>query len=154
MMNWLTNKYFIFVVRWVIGLVFIYAAIDKIVHPDQFARIIHNYHIAPGNLVNIGALFMPTLEILAGLMLITGFWEKSATVVVTGLLLAFVIALSTALVRGVNIECGCFSTTSKAKGPVIDLIIRDLLMLIGCALILVAKKSFLSYDGWRRRALS
>lgn len=146
MMNWLTNKYFIWIIRLVIGGAFIYASLDKIVHPDQFARILYNYHILPGNVINLLALFVPWLELLAGVLLIIGFWEKSATVIVTGLLFVFVVALSVALTRGVNIECGCFSTTSRAKSPVIDRIVLDLVMLLGCGLILRAKRSFLALD--------
>lgn len=149
-MKLLTNKYFVFLIRLAIGIVFVYAAISKISHPDQFARIIYNYHILPGGVLNLFALFLPWVEILCGLMLITGFWHKSATVILTGMTVVFIIALSTALIRGVNIECGCFSTTSRGKGPVVDLIVRDTIMLVGFAIILAASKTFLAIDGRRR----
>jgi uncharacterized membrane protein YphA (DoxX/SURF4 family) len=149
-MKLLTNKYFVFLIRLAIGIVFVYAAISKISHPDQFARIIYNYHILPGGVLNLFALFLPWVEILCGLMLITGFWHKSATVILTGMTIVFIIALSTALIRGVNIECGCFSTTSRGKGPVVDLIVRDTIMLVGFALILAASKMFLAIDGRQR----
>jgi len=143
----LTNQYFLFLLRLVIGGTFIYAALDKVAHPDQFARIIYNYHMLPGQLINIFALLLPWVELVAGVLMVIGYWEKAATVVIGGLLAMFTVALANALIKGVNIECGCFSTTSRAKGPVQSLIVRDILMLIGCGLILWARKSWLSIDG-------
>jgi putative oxidoreductase len=150
MSKWLTNRYLVFLIRLTIGIVFIYAAISKISHPDQFARIIYNYHILPGGVINLFALFLPWAEILCGFLLIVGYWHKSASVILGGMTVVFIIALSVALFRGVNIECGCFSTTSKARGPVIDLIVRDTIMLVGIALIYAARKTFLAVDGDRR----
>ena len=151
MMKLLTNRHLVFLIRLVIGVVFVYAAISKIAHPDEFARIIYNYHILPGGVINLFALFLPWAELLCGVMLITGYWHKSATVILGGLTIVFIAALSVALFRGVNIECGCFSTTSKAKGPVVDLIVRDTIMLVGFALIFAANKTFLALDGLRRK---
>jgi uncharacterized membrane protein YphA (DoxX/SURF4 family) len=36
--RYLSNKYFILIVRLVLGVVFIYAAVDKIAHPAAFAQ--------------------------------------------------------------------------------------------------------------------
>ncbi len=140
-----------FALRLAIGITFVYAAVDKIIHPDQFARIIYNYHLAPGQLINIFALFLPWVELITGVFVIVGYWEKAATVMIGGMLVMFIFALSMALVKGVNIECGCFSTTSKAKGPVKDLIFRDALLLLSCGVILWAKRSWLAVERQRPR---
>ncbi len=140
-----------FALRLAIGITFVYAAVDKIIHPDQFARIIYNYHLAPGQLINIFALLLPWVELITGVFVIVGYWEKAATVLIGGMLVMFIIALSMALVKGVNIECGCFSTTSKAKGPIKDLIFRDVLLLLSCGVILWAKKSWLAVERQRPR---
>ena len=140
-----------FVLRLIIGGTFVYAAFDKIMHPDQFARIIYNYHQVPGQLINIFALFLPWVEIISGILIIVGYWEKAATLIIGGMLVMFIIALTQALIKGVNIECGCFSTTSKAKGPVKDLIFRDALMLLACGVILWTKKSWLAIESRHSR---
>ncbi len=139
-----------FALRLAVGITFVYAAVDKIIHPDQFARIIYNYHQVPGQLINVFALFLPWVELITGVLVIVGYWEKAATVMIGGMLVMFIIALSIALIKGVNIECGCFSTTSKAKGPIKDLIFRDILLLLSCGVILWAKKSWLAIE--RRHA--
>lgn len=144
----LTNKYFIFALRLIIGVVFIYASLDKIAHPDQFAKIIYFYRIVPGSLINIMALLLPWLELITGMMVIVGIWEKSATLVIGGLLAVFIAALSIALTKGIDIECGCMSTTSRSRSPIISLLIRDVLMLVGCVLIIRAKQSFLSMQNY------
>ena len=135
-----------FVLRLLIGVSFVYAAVDKIIHPDQFARIIYNYHQVPGQLINIFALFLPWVELITGVFVIVGYWEKAAVIMIGGMLVMFIIALSIALMKGVNIECGCFSTTSKAKGPIKDLIFRDVLMLLSCGVILWAKRSWMAIE--------
>jgi len=145
-MKILTNKYLIFVLRWLLGIVFIYAAFDKIVHPGEFARIIYHYRIVPGDLINIFALFLPALEVLAGLCLISGLWIKAANLLIAGMLSAFIAALLIALQTGINIECGCFSTTSHTRSAITDLLWRDVLMMLACILIYFSRESFLSLE--------
>ncbi len=137
------------VLRLAVGITFVYAAVDKVIHPDQFARIIYNYHILPGQFINVFALFLPWVELIAGVLVIVGYWEKAAALIIAGLLAVFIVALSIALMKGVNIECGCFSTTSKARGPVKDLILRDALLLFACGVIFWAKSSWLAIESRR-----
>jgi len=143
----LSNNYLLFALRLLLGVVFIWASLDKIVHPDAFAKIIWYYRIVPADLINLFALFLPWLEMITGVLLIVGYWEKAATLVVAGMLAVFIAALTTALGRGIDINCGCFSTTSKATSPVINLIIRDALMLIACFLLVRGPHSWMSVDG-------
>ncbi|MCK4857957.1 MAG: DoxX family membrane protein [candidate division Zixibacteria bacterium] len=146
-MTILTNRYFLFALRLILGVTFIWASLEKIAYPDQFARIIYYYRIVPGEFINLTAIFLPWLELTTGVMLIVGFWEKSATALIAGMLAVFATALAIALTRGIDIECGCFSTTSKARSPVISLLIRDVLLLIACFIVIRAKASWLSLSG-------
>ena len=70
------------VVRLVVGVVFIYASYYKIVEPASFARSIWYYHMVPGSLINLMALFLPWLELVCGLCLILGVWYRGAIVLV------------------------------------------------------------------------
>ena len=58
--------------RIVLGVVLIYASIDKIIHPDAFAKLIGNYNVLPFGLENIVAIILPTLELIVGCCLILG----------------------------------------------------------------------------------
>lgn len=136
MKNFLSNKIFLFIVRLVIGGVFIYAAYDKIIHPDEFSKAINNYKILPLSLVNIMAIVLPVLEVVTGLMLILGIFTKANAAIIAGLLIVFIIALTSAWIRGLDINCGCFSLeTTSTKSDIGLRIVEDLLMLAGCLLI-------------------
>ena len=104
-----------FLIRVGLGLIFIFASADKIIHPDAFAKIINNYQILPGDLVNIFALILPILELLCGLALILGVLVRASAVWVGGMLVLFMVAVSLALADGINISCGWFSTSAHAR---------------------------------------
>ena len=95
--------------------IFIYASIDKIVHPAAFARDVYNYQILPDALINMTALALPWLELFLGLCLMAGIWLPGAVLVVNALLVVFLAALLFNLARGLDVNCGCFSTGSD--GP-------------------------------------
>ena len=58
--------------RIVLGVVLIYASIDKIIHPEAFAKLIGNYNVLPFGLENVVAIILPTLELIVGCCLILG----------------------------------------------------------------------------------
>jgi len=129
-MKTLGNPILGLICRLVLGGVFIYASIDKILHPDQFARIVFNYHLVPANLINIFAVVLPWVEMGAGIFLILGIWPRASGTILTTLTVIFVIALAINWFRGVSIECGCFTVSGKAKSTIADLVIRDVALLL------------------------
>lgn len=112
-----------------LGSIFVYAALDKISHPQAFAEIIHNYQILPGSLINVTAIILPWLEIIIGLLLITGRFMPGAASLCTLLLAAFWAALLFNLARGVDINCGCFSTQGGEQGTITWYVLRDTVFL-------------------------
>ena len=100
--------------RLILGGVFIYASIDKILNPGDFAKIISNYHVLPFGLENLLAITLPWLELFAGICLIIGVFIDGATVLVVLMNIVFIFAISQALARGISIECGCFSVASDS----------------------------------------
>ena len=149
MKKFLSNDYLTLLCRVVFGAMFIYASLDKIAHPDQFARIVYNYHLVPGSLVNLFALILPVSEFLAGAGLILGLLYRGSRNYLVILMVVFMIAIGINVIRGVNLECGCFTVSSKAKNAGIELIIRDIIMLIP-GLILMVSKSTRWMPGRRR----
>lgn len=123
------NKYFSIAVRLVLGGVFMYASFDKMANPEAFADIIDNYHILPYQLVNALAIFLPWLEFITGLFLVTGKWVKGSLLIYTTLLVIFIIALSQALIRGLDISCGCFSVKPSSTSEVWLRIVEDMILL-------------------------
>lgn len=137
---WLTVR-----VQIALGFFFVAAALPKLVDPPSFAHMIYNYRLVPGALVNLMALVMPWLELLAGLALILGIWTRASAVLVGVLLLVFVAAISLNLARGNAIDCGCFDVALANKTAAERLadmrldILRDLGMLLMAAQVLWAK---------------
>lgn len=144
-MSILKNSWLGLFFRLVLGGIFIYASIDKILHPDQFARIIFNYHLVPSNLINLSAVILPWVEFGAGVLLIAGIWPRASGTVLTGLVVVFIVALSINWFRGVNLECGCFTVSSDAKSAIGELILRDVLLaLAGIQSILADPRAWLT----------
>ncbi len=144
--RFLDNDYLTLLIRLIVGGIFIYASLDKITNPAQFARIVYNYHLLPAAMINIFALMLPWVELLCGIFLVVGYKQEGSVLILNLLVLAFIAALTVNLFRGVNIECGCFTVSSKAKSNIIDLLLRD----IG----LLALTLYLFFSRSRRFALS
>lgn len=128
-------------IRIALGAIFIYAAIPKILRPDEFADAINNYRTLPFFLVNIFAVCLPFIELLYGLFLIIGFRIKAVSFGTLVLMTIFIIAILSAWIRGIDINCGCFGTGTESISY--KEIIRDILF-FGIALI-----TFLKTPKWR-----
>jgi uncharacterized membrane protein YphA (DoxX/SURF4 family) len=128
---WLTIR-----VQLALGAIFVIAAIPKIADPPSFAHMIYNYRLVPASLINLSALVMPWVELLAGLALILGVWRAAARNLVGILLAIFIIAISINLARGNAIDCGCFNVADRGKTHeqrIFDMkvdVVRDLGMLL------------------------
>ncbi len=123
------NDYLTLVVRLALGGVFIYASIYKILDPPQFAKSIWYYHILPGSVINISALIMSWLELLCGVAIIAGAYYRGAILWVNILLLVFMVAVASAVNRGISIDCGCFKAASASRESAIYTIYRDVAFL-------------------------
>jgi len=131
---WLTAR-----VQFVLAAVFVVAGVGKIMDPPGFAHEIHNYRLVPGVAINVLAIVLPWIEVVAGLALFVGLARRSAARIFGVLLLVFIGALSINLVRGRPVDCGCFGgprvpkTDAERLGDMRVGIARDigLLLLVG-----------------------
>ena len=115
-----------------IGLVFVYASIDKVIHPDQFAEVMTDYEILPEAVVNGAALWLGWLEVVLGVLLIAGAWVRAASLMVTALTVVFIGGVSVALTRGIGLHCGCFSTDPGGDARTWASLWQEGLLLLGC----------------------
>lgn len=72
-----------------------------------FVGMLLNYRLMPEALVGIVAAGLPTMEFLAGLLLVLGVKRRSCILLVMPLLSIFMVVMAVTLLRGLNIECGC-----------------------------------------------
>ena len=135
-MKWLAHPWLTIRVQIALGIIFVVAALPKIVDPPSFAHMIYNYKLIPWSLINPMALVMPWIELLCGLALIFGIWKETARTIIGALLFIFIIAISINLIRGNAIDCGCFDvsaagkTTAERIADMRFVILRDLGMLL------------------------
>lgn len=123
-------RFFYHLIRLVLGGVFIYASLDKILNPGSFAQAVFNYQVLPGKLINLTALILPWLEFIIGACLLFNRWMQGASSLVAVLMTFFMGLILFNLARGLDISCGCFST-DPADGPMDSLTLaRDILFLI------------------------
>jgi uncharacterized membrane protein YphA (DoxX/SURF4 family) len=110
---WFTSPLLSFLFRLFLGGIFVYAGIVKIVDPHGFALALYNYKLLPGWMVNPVAIILPWVEVITGGSLLLGFWVQGGGLIVFGLLWMFACALGINLARGLDIACGCFSTSTS-----------------------------------------
>lgn len=132
------------VVHWaiavVVGGLFVYASLDKIAKPADFARIVYHYRILGPLPSNWLAVTLPWVELVAGLLMISGIWRREAALVVGMLLLVFMGAVGWALHMGIDIEnCGCFSVSGEGRRAGWQLLAGDGAMLLGALVLLIAR---------------
>ncbi len=133
------NDYLTMLSRLVIGIRLIYASYYKVIEPASFAKSIWYYHMVPGSLINLMALVLPWLELICGLGLILGLFYDGAKVWATLMMVMFIIALSSTIVRGIDIDCGCFKASQGATGSAWKSLVFDLVAMVFVIQMLLSK---------------
>lgn len=101
------------IVAFIVGGVFVYAGVVKILDPVQFGLDIDNFKMLPWFVSVRLAFYLPWLEILCGVALIFRFLYRGGLSILTLLVLVFIGATVAAKVRGLDITCGCFGHASQ-----------------------------------------
>jgi putative oxidoreductase len=118
-----------FFARLVLGGLFASAGALKIYDPGAFAIELERYQLFPWKIGVVIANYLPWLELLSGLCLFLKWFERGALLLATMLLGVFTLALASALVRGLNIDCGCFGHVLMSTGTVVP-ILRNVVLLL------------------------
>ena len=91
-----------------LGALFLAAALGKIADISDFATQISHYRLAPIWSVNLLAIVLPWIELLAGLALVLRIRPRAGAVVVLVMMIVFTVAVAAAWARGLDFRCGCF----------------------------------------------
>lgn len=97
----------------VLGAVFVYAGALKAWDPVKFASDIQNFHVLSWPLGVRLAFYLPWLEIVCGLALLTGWLRTGAVGILSALMLLFIAVTIAARMRGIDLDCGCFGSATK-----------------------------------------
>ena len=99
------------VLRLALGTIFFIAGGMKLLHPALFFSDLLSYGVPfPEIFLRWVAAGLPWLEVFIGLGLIVDFWPETIRPAACVLWLVFVVMLGQALVRGLDLNCGCFGT--------------------------------------------
>ena len=104
--------------------------------PASFASAISHFKILPGQLVSLVALGLPPFEILSAVLLAVGPWKRLGAFNIFALCLVFLVALVSAAVRGIELNCSCFGA---ARGEPVGVAISRDVVLLAVSLVLYWK---------------
>jgi uncharacterized membrane protein YphA (DoxX/SURF4 family) len=117
--------------RVVIGGIFVYSGVVKVMDVKGFARMVSQYELVPDELLATVAYGLPVLELLAGIGLI--FEIPWALTAISGMLIMFIGVLWYGVLQGLDIDCGCFSTEElKGHDSLRKALNRDIVMVAVC----------------------
>jgi len=102
--------------RGVLAAVMLVYGASKVPHVAGLAESIHNYRILPVEFENLPAAVLPWIEIVAAAALVVRRWLPGGTILTGAMLAVFIAAIASALVRGLDINCGCFTLSEKSPG--------------------------------------
>ncbi len=114
--NKTTGQWVRFLLCAVVGSVLIYSALEHLLNPYQFVNSISNYSIVPDSWGYWIAFFLPSLQVMTGVLVFTRSCRLEALIISTVLFAVFSTAQTTAFFRGLDIECGCFGSRSASVG--------------------------------------
>jgi putative oxidoreductase len=115
---------------------FIYAGVAKLLDTQSFAVDLANYQLLPAALVPLVAVTLPGIETASGACLLISRTARAASFLAFLMCLAFTVAVGQALARGINLDCGCFGTTSAPVTT--STLVRDLGLLGAAGMVLLA----------------
>lgn len=125
-------------VRWLLAAVYLYAGANKLFDVEGFAAAVSRYQLLPDWGDWLAAAVLPSLELVTAAALLFGVWWRAAALISVGLNSMFSLALFSALLRGLSIDCGCFGSVSGAWSSVEVALLRAV-GLLGLSIYLLAQ---------------
>ncbi|OGU58247.1 MAG: hypothetical protein A2V66_03380 [Ignavibacteria bacterium RBG_13_36_8] len=144
MRNVVMQKYFLLCLRILLALVFLFAAIGKISNPEEFAVAITNYKMFPTFIINLIAIIVPWIELVIGLLMLFGIAVKENAIIISTFLFCFIIIIAIALIRGLDIQCGCFSTHEGQRIGITKILENFIMLAFGIYLVLFYEDNIFS----------
>ena len=120
--------------RFGLAALFVWTGLLKLQSPDAAHMAIFQYRLVSWETAEWLATLIPLLELGAALGLLIPRLRLGGLLLCTGLLCLFCSALAAALLRNLDISCGCFGTTD-AHVPAVRRLFEDVLLLALCFIL-------------------
>lgn len=101
--------------RIVLGFAFILSAIPKLLMPYAFLSNVFGFELLGPNAGLLLAIVLPWLEIVLAVLLLADVFAVEAILVSAALAALFTFAQASAIHRGLEISCGCFSQVDPGQ---------------------------------------
>ncbi len=118
-------------IRWSLSGIFIYSGLMKLMAPQRFAEVISGFGLLPHAVIFPAALFLPILEVAAGVGLV--FSLRGSLAAITAMLSLFIGVLVYGIHLGLDIDCGCFGPEDPGQAfkGLKTALVRDMVMMTG-----------------------
>ena len=141
--------FFYHLVRLSLALVFVYAGAVKIQDIVAFAGHVAAYQILPYAMNYLVAATLPYVELLAGVLLLLNVRVRPALVAIGSMILLFMVALVSVLLRGLDIDCGCFDPAGGQDVGAGTALLRDIGLMVLVVLTWWLRSRLGSRGAWR-----
>ncbi len=128
-----------FVVRVILGLIFVLAGFAKALDARSFLFTVQQLDLFPAPAILPAAIVVIVCEICFGLALLVGFQTRIVAGLLAALLLSFVAVISFAMVHGKAVDCGCFGAMASERLG-LGVILRDILLIAGCLWVIAREQ--------------
>jgi len=130
-----------------VGGVFVFAGLLKILDPFSFYTQIHSYQLVSPDLSKWLAVVLPPIEIGLGLAVMLGLWRRLSCLGIVLMLVVFLVATGHAWLYGTTDNCGCFGEL-VSRSPK-ETFIEDVVLLILAAAGMLEKSHFAKIGRFR-----
>jgi uncharacterized membrane protein YphA (DoxX/SURF4 family) len=103
------------VVRTALGVVLVWAGMEKALRLREFVHGVAAYRVLPVRLAPAAAAAVVCAELLVGASLLLGVFPVATAAAATGVFTVFALALALALARGSGAPCHCFGSTPTER---------------------------------------
>jgi uncharacterized membrane protein YidH (DUF202 family) len=97
----------------------------------QFLRSIYEYRLVSQSVGVALALILPSLQLVLAIGILSPIWQRPALLGTALLFAGYALAQLSVILRGLDVNCGCFGPYSESTGTKTLLFV---LVLAGCAL--------------------
>lgn len=120
-------------IRLALAFIFIISSIEKMKNPYAFALSVDAYQIFPNWIINLSVLLIPWFELFIAFGLIFRYKLKANLILYILLMLLFTLLVVVAIIKGLDIECGCYGESSSKVG--LTKLLENILIMIGCFIL-------------------
>jgi putative oxidoreductase len=96
-----------------LALVFLFAGLAKLVTRGNFTKSVEAYNLLPRRIDKFVGKSLPWLELAVAILLGIGLCVEAGACIALALLFIFSLAQTTVLLKGQEVACGCFGSSSS-----------------------------------------